>query len=132
MPFDAFAYRSDHPDIQTMRAARDLVALGWAKGCYSASHRGQDGYCAVAAISTAAGTGIGRGYRFLSGTAKRLVGELASDLPLTGSKAIWRLKGTKGRVIIFNDYHTTTKLTVLAAFDQTIMRMEREVALTRL
>jgi hypothetical protein len=131
MPFDAFAYRPDHPDIETMRAARDMVAFAWTKGAYHVLHKGIDGYCAVAAIATAAGAAnYGRG--FLSPTAKRLVRELASDLPPTGSKAMWRLKNARGRVILFNDHRKTMKSNVVAAFDRTIMRMVSEVALTRL
>src|ERR1044072_6834244 len=128
MPFDAFVYQPVHPDIEIMRAARDIVDRGGAKGCYTTTHKGNDRYCAVAAISTAAGAGTGRG--FLPAATKRLIRELGSELPRTGSRAIWRLQGAKGRVIIFNDHHKTTQRQVLNAFDQTIARMEHEVALT--
>jgi hypothetical protein len=131
MPFDAFAYRPDHPDIEALRTARGMVALAWTKHAYHVSHKGMDGYCAVAAIATACGaTNYGRG--FLSPMAKRLVRELASDLPQTGSKAMWRLKNSRGRIIMFNDHRKITKRNVVAAFDRTIMRMEGQVALTRL
>lgn len=126
MPFDAIPDRPTNPDLEALRAARNLIGRGWAKNCYHCRRGpGQDNYCAVAAIALICGDeSLGR--RWMNADTRRLVRELASDLPRTGSKALWRIQGSKGRVIMFNDRRSTTVIHVLNTFNRTIARLERQ------
>jgi hypothetical protein len=129
MPFDAFDTIPDGPissDLEALRAARNLIGRGWAKHCYS--RRGRSGhyhYCAVAAVALACGD-ASLGKRWMNPNTRRLVRELARDLPQTGSKVVWRIQGPKGRVIMFNDRRTTSFVHILTAFNRTIDRLERQ------
>lgn len=116
--------------IETLKAARAKIALGWTQGVYAQRNAEQSCYCALGAIAEVCGMFpdaemLGKQTKVYQRTVEELAFEITNPVPCDWAEEE-SIQAMQETVIAFNDSTGTVQTDVLAVFDSRIADLERK------